>query len=327
MDKLKWKVSRVIDAHSHYLGAEPVTHYNALLEQAGHTHVNIIANFFPNCPDYLQFALDRKKEQPDRFFIFGSMQHDSEKIAQGDGRYLAEQVKSLMARGFDGIKALEGKPSFRREWMRWPFDHEYYRPFFDTIAELDVPYTVHTSDPIDFWSTDSMNSAYRDFLPQEEYFRQVIAVLERYPNLRITCAHFMYLSSQLNRLAKLFERFPRLRIDLAPGSEFLYYLSDDAKRAREFFIKWQDRILYGTDLSDRNSMHLGRAKVNNVRLFLQSSETFFNQTELSSNKPPQPGSNGRTELHGIDLPQDVLEKVLHQNFEAFVGVEPKPLPA
>ena len=50
MDTLKWKVSRVIDAHSHYLGVEPVAHYNRLLEQAGHTHVNIIGNFFPQAP-------------------------------------------------------------------------------------------------------------------------------------------------------------------------------------------------------------------------------------------------------------------------------------
>lgn len=52
----------------------------------------------------------------------------------------------------------------------------------------------------------------------------------------------------------------------------------------------------------------------------------MNQTSLAMDQPPLVGSNGRVELHGLDLPQEVLEKVLARNFEAFAGAEPKPLP-
>ena len=130
---------------------------------------------------------------------------------------------------------------------------------------------------------------------------------------------------QLDRLGELFARFPGMRVDMAMGQEFLYYLSDDPDKAREFYITWQDRILYGTDISDHNSLRLARAKAETLRLFLETDETFVNLTSAAMDRPPSVGSNGRVELHGLSLPQDVLERVMWRNFEEFAGEAPKPL--
>ena len=110
------------------------------------------------------------------------------------------------------------------------------------------------------------------------------------------------------------------------GGEFLYYLSDNPDRGRDFFVRFQDRILYGTDINDRNALKHARAKAELLRLFLETSETFYNLPELAMGREPSKGSNGRVELRGLALPQETLDKVMGLNFQRFVSRVPKPLP-
>ncbi|MCW8129976.1 MAG: amidohydrolase family protein [Planctomycetota bacterium] len=317
---IAWKTKTVLDAHAHYYGGEPAEHFHRLIDLANFTKANLMAI----TPQMNDLVLARKRERPGKYFIFGNMDHDQEKIARGDGDYLVPQIERLMERGFDGIKCLEGKPSLRKEWMPHAFDHAYYRPFFACLTKNKIPITIHTSDPLDFWTDPAQAAAYRDYHPQEEYFRQAEAILERHPDLKINFAHFLYLSPQLERLERLFERYPVFSVDLAPGGEFLYYLSDDPARARAFFLRWQERILFGTDLSDKNALKHGRAKAEVLRLFLETGEVFHNPTAAAMGRPPEVGSNGRSEIQGLDLPQAALDRIMFANFEAWVSKEPKP---
>ena len=268
-------------------------------------------------------VLERKTERPAFFYIFGCMVHDPARVASGNGEYLVEQIEQLHAQQYDGFKMLEGKPATRRSWMPRGLDHKYFVPFWEKLADLDAPITCHVSDPIDMWSDNP--GSYRDLETQEEFTRQALAVLERHPKLRINFPHFFYLGPQLNRLAEILDRFPGVMVDLAMGTEFLYYLSDDPDRAREFFIKYQKRILYGTDISDRNALKHGRSKAELLRLFLETDETFVNLPEVAMGCTPAPGSNGRVEFHGLKLPQEALENIMGLNFQRFAGRKPKPL--
>lgn len=315
MEQVRWKVDKVVDAHVHFRHREPAEYFNKILDLVGYSRANILTGWEPQC-------LDRKREQPGRFYTFGMIPHDPEKLAAGDGAYRAELLEQQLARGYDGVKMMEGKPAWVQQWKTPPIDHDYFRPFWEKAAALDVPITLHMADPLDFWWSSNADS-YSNLPPQEECFRQTEAVLERHPNLRITFAHFLFMGPQLDRLADWFGRFPQMRVDMAIGDEFLYYLSDDPDKARDFYITWQDRILYGTDISDHNSLHLARAKAEMLRLFLETGQTFTSLRDEAYGTPPKPGSNGRTELHGLHLPQEVLEKVLGRNFEAFAGPEPK----
>jgi len=319
MQPVRWKVQKVIDGHVHFRREESFEHFERILALVGYSRVNVLSG-----RDSANLQL--KRDHPERFYVFGMITHDPEKLAAGDGEYLAERVERLMAQGFDGIKMMEGKPAMRRTWMPLPIDHDYFRPYWEKVAEMDVPITIHVADPIDYWTGPAgTQPSYADLDPQEEFLRQAVAVLERHPQLRITFAHFMFLGPQLDRLGELFSRFAKMRVDLALGYEFLYYLSDDPGRAREFFITWQDRIIYGTDISDRNSLQLARAKAETLRRFLETDETFVNLTSAAMGKPPLVGSNGRVELHGLDLPVEVLEKVMARNFEDFAGARPRRL--
>lgn len=311
MEQVRWRVDKVVDSHVHYRHREPAEYFHRILDLVNCHRANILTGGGEK-------DLDRKRERPERFYTFGMIPHDAAKLAAGDGAYRVRLLDEMLARGYDGVKMMDGKPGWVRQHNTPPIDDRYYRPFWERAEELDVPITLHLADPLDFWWPGRPDS-YSDLPPQEEYFRQAEAVLTRHPRLRINFAHFLFLSPQLDRLGEWFGRFANLRVDMAIADEYLYYCSDDPDMARDFFITWQDRILYGTDISDHNSLKLARAKAEMIRLFLETDRTFTSLRDEAYGQPPTPGSNGRTELHGLALPVEVLEKVLGRNFEAFAG--------
>lgn len=330
MEPIRWKVPCVIDAHTHYRGKEPVAHYLANHAMANHAKgVIVTCRSAPVAPgEDIGFPYLRDFKGPEhfgRFYIFGGLKHLAESVAKGDGRDFPRQIDELRARGYDGIKMMEGSP-YVKKVLPFPLDHEYYRPFWDAAEEKAMPITIHLANPADCWLSDepAMRAMYRDSEPQEEYFRQAEAVLTAHPRLHITFAHFMFLAPQLARLERLFSTYAELRVDLAMGQDYMYYLCDDRPKARAFFTKWADRILFGTDVSDVNSTRLARAKSDQIRLFLETDESFVNQTSLAMDKPPLAGPNGRVELHGLNLPLAALQKILCGNVEKLLGT-PRPL--
>ena len=78
MEPIQWKVDRVIDAHVHYRHRESVEHFNAILDLVNYARANIMTGWEPNC-------LDRKRDEPTRFYTFGMIPHGPEKLAVGDG--------------------------------------------------------------------------------------------------------------------------------------------------------------------------------------------------------------------------------------------------
>ena len=330
MEPIRWPVDNVVEAHSHYRGDEPIAHYLDNQAMVGHAQCVILTCRGNAAEDgggdaIFRFTPDFKRGPlAGRFYIYGGLRHEPERIARGDGRDFPRQVDFLQARGFDGIKMMEGSP-YWKTWLPHPLDHEYFRPFWAAAEEKRMPITLHLANPIANWLSEEDRATYRDAEPQEEYFRQAEAVLAAHPQLRITFAHFMFLGPQLDRLGRLFRRYPEMRVDLAMGQEYMYYCSDDVPKARQFFIQWQDHILYGTDVNDRNSTVLARAKADQVRMFLATDETFTSQTALAMGKPPAVESNGRAELHGLNLPQAALEKILRDNAHALLGKQPKGL--
>ena len=322
-EPIRWKVPCVIDAHTHYSGREPLAHYLDNLALCGHDQgVLLTCHGVPQenagAFTYEHAPLFRTPPNANRFHLFGGLSHDVGQVARGDGRYLAPQVGALRATGFAGIKMMEGAPYYKKD-LPHALDHAYFRPFWEAAEAAGMPITMHLANPIDYWQRDDMAATHRDAAPQEEYFRQAEAVLAVHPRLRITFAHFMFMGPTLDRLGRLFALYPEMRVDLAPGNEYLYYLSDNPVAARRFFIQWQDRILYGTDVSDSNSLTLARAKAEQVRLFLEMDGAYQNPYAAALGKLEMAGSNGRVELRGLNLPVPVLDKILCGNVRTWLG--------
>lgn len=324
MEPIRWRTPRVIDAHVHFERDQPFEHFYDNCDLANCAQYCVLG--LPFHAEQNDWLLQLKRAHPQRFFIFGRLFHDPERVACGDGRYLVPQVEKLLASGFDGIKMWEGKPVQRKTAVPWRFDHAYYRPYWEYLAANRIPVTVHQGDAGLCWPRDGKpRQHYTDGASFEEYIQETEALLALYPGLKICFAHFLWLSPDLPRLDRLFTRHPELRVDLAMGGEYFYALSNAPAAGREFFVKWQHRILYGTDLNDNNSFRLARAKPEMLRRFLETDEEFTSLTAEAQNLPP-PVVHGRTMIRGLNLPDDALANIMAANFERFVAPEPKALP-
>jgi hypothetical protein len=253
------------------------------------------------------------------------------------GEAFAHYVDVLLGMGADGVKMIEGKAEMRKRLPIPDFDSPVYAPYWEKMAETRMPLIFHVNDPEEFWDAvkvpdwaREMGWFYGDgtYIDHEDQYRQVLNVLTRYPDLHVVFAHFFFLSAQLDRLAEYFDRFPNMHVDLTPGIEMYFNFAADLERTREFFIKYQDRILYGTDigasalLSDRAGgiqREESLARVEVVRGFLER-EGEFNLSHLGFLFG---GPNAV--FKGIHLPNSVLEKIYYRNFQRLAGVTPKPL--
>ncbi|HET60206.1 MAG TPA: hypothetical protein ENN32_07550, partial [Chloroflexi bacterium] len=157
---------------------------------------------------------------------------------------------------------------------------------------------------------------------------EVLNVMERHPNLSVIFAHFFFLSAQLERLGGYLDRYPNMHVDLTPGVEMYHNFAKQPEKAREFFIRYQDRIVFGTDLdesalfvSDEGAAHSNDSdvRIHLIRLFLETEGAFAPESSAALlgefEKPFQ----------GIHLPQEVLEKIYHKNFEKLAGKQPRAL--
>lgn len=329
---------RIIDGHVHY------PHYSCgvtlmpMLAEEGINQLAVVSTPDEKRLSLLPDALHLKGLYPHKVFVFGNLDISPLFMAPDiAGETFVHYVDVLSAMGVDGVKMIEGKPAIRKRFPIPDFDSPTYAPYWEKMAYNQTPLIFHVNDPEEFWDADKVPGWARDmgwfygddsFVENEYQYRQVLNVLDRHPILNVTFAHFFFLSAQLERLGEYFERYPNMRVDLTPGIEMYFNFSKDPDKVRDFFIKYQDRIIFGTDigahphLADKR-MRLDEeeslARIEVVRGFLETDGPYTLEHEgfLFGEK--------KAVFHGIHLPDPVLDKIYFKNFWKFVGGKPKPL--
>lgn len=160
---------------------------------------------------------------------------------------LAGQVDRLRELGFDGLKVFLGKPAFQRRVGLSLTDPPVERALARAAA-VGLPALIHVADPPVFWARGPLTAEAAPGVPgYEELQAQALAVLERHPRLTVVFAHLLMMAHDLPRLAGILTAHPNAHLDLAPGLYFYGELSRDAAEAREFLIRFRQRILFGSD--------------------------------------------------------------------------------
>lgn len=189
-------------------------------------------------------------------------------------------------------------------------DDERLAPIFDKAAALRIPVMFHTADPDAFFlPVDEHNERYEElaahpnwsFYPSEypkaELLDQRDRVIARHPATTFVAAHVAESSENLNRVMRLLDSCPNAFVDIsARASE----LGRQPYRAREFFLRYSDRIVFGTDLLPEEKMY---------RLYFRFLETDDEYFEYPSHASRQ----GRWNIYGLKLPDDVLRRVYREN--------------
>ncbi len=262
-------------------------------------------------------ALYCKTLAPGRVFALGGLRYGLKREENAD---LRAQAETLLAAGFDGFKMI-CKPNARRT-LRFPVDDPLFDDFFAFAEETGAPILYHVGDPETFWDDRAPEWA-REFgwyygddegVPSmRDMWDETERMLEKHPRLRVTFAHFFFLSEDLPRAQRLFDRFPNVSLDLTPGGEMFFGFVKDRDASRAFFEKNSQRLLFGTDNSASHggdageAIRLGGEHIARIRAFYE--------TDRASSWYPE----------GIKLSDQTLQNIFSDNFTRFLGAAPKPV--
>ena len=222
-----------------------------------------------------------------------------------------------------------------------PVDAPELDPIFERAGELGMPVLIHSGDPQAFFEPPTPdNERYAELLVHprwsfygpdwpswEEIFGQYERRVARHPEVVFIGAHFGNAPEEPDRVAAMLERYPNLYIDTAARIPEIG--RRDPEMMRELFIRFQDRILFATDLGysidwfRRRHLALGSSGAEEptqeeIDRFWSSTWRYFEtrDRDILSPTPIQ----GSWRIHGLGLPRPVLEKIYHGNAERVLGI-------
>ncbi len=306
----------VFDVHNHlgggkdFLTPERVQRYLAEMDAAGvRTVVNLDGRWGTRLKETLA-ALD--EAHPGRFLTFALL--DFRGIDDEDwGRREAQRLEESFRAGAKGLKFHKSLGlSYRyKNGKLMPIDDPKLDPVWEMCAKYNRPVMIHTADPAAFFTPlDRFNERWHElnahpnwlfhgdrFPSREELLAQRNRAIARHPNTKFICAHFANNPEDVATVAKWLDSYPNMYIDIdARISE----LGRQPYTARKFFLKYQDRVMFGTDTTPR------REAYHTYYRFLETDDEYF---DCASGHHRQ----GFWMIYGVFLPKDVLEKLYHKN--------------
>jgi len=313
----------VVDCHVHFINIDSTDKMLEIIKKAGLKRMNLLSVAAPMRLNFNPEEIYVKAVHPNLFYAFGGLDYSSAFLGSAKAEpSLTKQVDTLTEIGFDGIKMIEGKP-FSRKIFKTPLNSEFYREYFEYVESLQFPILSHVNDPEEFWDPEQIPPSakaagwfYDETYPKkEELYAEVSNVLRNCPDLKVIFAHFYFLSGDLERASRLLEEYKNVHLDITPGSEMYYNFSARREDWREFFIRYQNRIFFGTDISDRSNVENAVNHVRRIRRFLETDEPITWGTYPKKKEP----------LIGFKLPKHVLGKIYAENFERIVDKKPRKL--
>jgi hypothetical protein len=198
------------------------------------------------------------------------------------------------------------------------------KPVIDFIISKNLAITGHLGEPRNCWlplkemtvrgdsSYFAENPQYHMFLHPEypSYEDQINArdhLLALHPDLRFIGCHLGSLEWNVDSLAARLDKYPNMAVDMAARICHLQYQTAiDRDRVRNFCIKYQDRLLYGTDLSDEGDSNRADMQRNIHSVWLDDWKYFTSDDEMTSD-------NFRGKFTGLKLPKEIVRKIYSGN--------------
>jgi predicted TIM-barrel fold metal-dependent hydrolase len=301
----------VIDYHNH-LDAQDPTEVLRIMDACGIEH---IVNITMKVGDEAIQMIERyRTAHPKRFSSIGWMDWTGADDSNFD-RFIAtslDRLQRLFDHGIVGFKIWKDLGLTVRdatgELLR--VDDERLAPIFDKAGELGLPVMLHIGDPEAFFlPIDAANERYEELAAhpdwgfygstysKDDLLQQRDRLFQRHPGTTFVGAHIAENSEDLQRVSRLLDANPNVMVDIsARASE----LGRQPYSARKFFLRFADRILFGADLVPDIDMY---------RLYYRFLETDDEYFEY----PTHASGQGRWNIYGLHLPDDVLKKVYRDN--------------
>lgn len=300
----------VIDIHSHTGPSEATI--ERLIGEMDALNLRVLNNLSGGSdPAAIKQKVDfiRASKYPDRFRVFANVDWNGAG-APGWAEKTVARLEQAIANGAIGLKVFKnlGLTARAANGGRLKVDDPALKPVWEACARLDVPVLIHVAEPQEFFSPlDTSNerwlelSLFRDrrhYMAGEPTFEELMGERDRMfaanPKTRFINAHFGWYGNNLARAARLLDASPNVVMDL---SAVLYDFGRQPRAAREFFVRYQDRILFGKDSYEPSEFPYY------WRVFETADEYFDYYRPY----------HAFWKLYGMELPDTVLKKIYYQN--------------
>jgi len=314
-----------IDSHIH-----ANTYKKTLLEQAVEDNMIFISINVDAFPDYSieaqqDYALKLHEYFPERFYHLTTFRVKGFESPNWEASVL-KYLRNSFANGAVGVKIWKniGMGEKTKGGKNIFVDDPVFDLVFSYLEENKIPLTGHIGEPKSCWlPLDQMlilgdfdyfskNPEYHMFLHPEEpkYEMHIDArdrMLEKHPGLVYVGAHLGSLEWSIDELAKRFDAFPLMSVDMAERICYLQYQSvNNWEKVRDFVIKYQDRLLYGTDIITDGTLDQEKERKNAHDIWLKD-WIYFNTDKLMTSPSIKP------EFKGLLLPKSVVDKIYSKN--------------
>lgn len=213
-------------------------------------------------------------------------------------------------------------------------DDPRFDPILDYVESRGLTLVNHNAEPKNCWlPLDEMtvrgdssyfanHPEYHMYLhPEYPSYEELIAardrMLEKHPRLRYVGCHLGSQEWDVDDLARSLDQHPNMSVDMA--ARIPHFKIQDHKKVREFIIKYQDRLLYGTDIGIRGEGGPGWSADRARRILEEtwrSDWAYFTTDQLFTQ------DDRVKEYRGLDLPVSVLEKIYYRNAGAIYSITP-----
>jgi predicted TIM-barrel fold metal-dependent hydrolase len=319
-DKLYQRMPK-IDAHVHIRTNDPAVMEYALSEGFQLLTINTRSNSQEHIDSQKEFAMNMKEAYPDDIEWLTTFSMEGFEEPEWAERAV-QKLQEDLEQGAVGFKIWKDiGMTFRDSIGRFVFlDDPVFTPILEFMEQSGRPLLTHIGEPRNCWlPVDSMtvkgdqsyfsnNPQYHAYLQthipsHERLMESRDYVLATYPNLKMVGAHLGSLEWDVDVLAERLDRYPNFAVDMA--ARVCHFQVQNRDKVRAFIIKYQDRLLYATDLgvsedfSTQKKAWLGNE--------WHSDWAYFATGDVLTSR------NLDQEFQGLDLDPKVLRKIYYTN--------------
>ncbi len=298
-----------IDIHSHQFQMA-TQDLSQLIRDMDEMNMGIMINLSGGSGENLKGAIENVRDHyPNRFGVFANVDFSSVG-SPGWGEKAAAQLETDVKNGAKGLKIYKslGLRDKDIQGQRIPIDDPRLDPVWGKCGELGIPVLIHAADPKPFWDPmDSNNERWlelktrpgrkrsdTDPAPWEQIIEEQHNMFRKHKNTTFINAHMGWYANDLETLGALLDEIPNMYVEIAA---VIAELGRQPRFAKQFFIKYQDRILFGKDswVPDEFPTYFR---------VLETADEYF---------PYHKKYHAFWAMYGLDLPDEVLKKVYYKN--------------
>lgn len=316
---------RKIDAHVHVNAIDDAFLTQAAADNFEILSINVDYPTFPSLSDQAEVAHHFAQRNPERFHFATTFSMDGFGQAGWADR-VNSRIDAEVAQGAVAVKVWKNIGMVERdaEGRLIFIDDAGFDPVFSHLAATDIPLIAHQGEPYNCWLPIEQMTTRNDqlyFTAHPEYHMYLHPEMPSYqelmakrdamvadnPNLRVVGAHMASLEWSVDKAAEFLDAHPNAVVELAARMAQIQHQSvRDYDKVRNFFINYQDRILYGTDLT-LNPGEDAEAFRDTAHQVWMSHWTYLATSET------QHVDDIDADAQGLALPRSVIDKIYYAN--------------